>query len=201
MRTLAALALCASITAPATADVRTPPAHAPDVQAHAAPGAMLDPLSPGDDVRVLVFVRRDCPIANRYAPELARLQASFPATGAHPVTLVLVYVDPADTPALVVAHEREYALTLPWVLDPDHRLARLAAATVTPEAAVYSPGAGGNRELLYRGRIDDRFVDVGRTRPAPSHHDLRDAITAAVEGRRPAPAGGPATGCFIDDAR
>ncbi len=162
---------------------------------------ILDPLAPGDDLRVLVFVRRDCPIANRYAPELARLQESFPATGAHPVRFVLVYVDPADTPALVEAHRREYALTLPWALDPDHRLARRAGATVTPEAAVYSPAAGAARALLYRGRIDDRFVDVGRTRPAATRHELQDAIAAAIGGRRPAPAGGPAIGCFIDDAR
>ena len=164
-------------------------------------GALTEPLGSGDDVRVFVFVRRDCPVAGRYAPELARLQQAFPATGAHPVRLVLVYVDPADTPALVEAHQREDATSLDWLLDPDHRLARRTGATVTPEAAVYAPASHGARELLYRGRIDDRFVDVGRTRPAPTRHELRDAIEAALEGRRPAPPGGPAIGCFIDDAR
>jgi hypothetical protein len=38
---------------------------------------LIDPLAPGEDVRVFVFVRRDCPIANRYAPELVRLEESF----------------------------------------------------------------------------------------------------------------------------
>jgi hypothetical protein len=161
----------------------------------------VDPLGPGPDVRVFVFVRRDCPVANRYAPELERLRQQFTAVGLPPVAFFLVYVDPADTPSLVEAHRREYGLTWPWLLDPKHEFARLAGTTVTPEAAVYGRWTNGHRARLYVGRIDDRFVDVGRTRPAATRHDLADALDAVVAGRPPAPAGGPAVGCFIEDAR
>jgi hypothetical protein len=164
-------------------------------------GREVDPLGPGPDIRAFVFVRRDCPVTNRYAPELERLRQRFAAIGLPPVVLFLVYVDPADTPSLVEAHRREYAMTLPWLLDPKHELARLAGATITPEAAVYGPWTDGHRTRLYVGRIDDRFLDVGRTRPAAARHELADALDAAVAGRAPAPAGGPAVGCFIEDAR
>jgi hypothetical protein len=200
MRWIALVLLAAACAAPAEA--RPHDADAAPLRLLDDAGTRSDPLAPGDDVRAFVFVRRDCPIANRYAPELARLRDAFPAAiGRPPLTLMLVYVDPGDTAALIADHQREYGLTLPWFVDDQHALARLAGATVTPEAAVYSPSTGGPRQLLYRGRIDDRFIDVGRTRPAATTHDLRDAIAAALDGRRPAPAGGPAIGCFIEDAR
>jgi hypothetical protein len=41
---------------------------------------------------VLVFVRTDCPISNRYAPELRRLQDRFAPRG---MAFWLVYPDPA----------------------------------------------------------------------------------------------------------
>jgi hypothetical protein len=44
---------------------------------------------------------------------------------------------------------------------------------------VYSP----KRELLYRGRIDDRYVDFGKRRPEPMTHDLREALEAILAGR------------------
>ena len=166
-------------------------------------GAQVDAIGAGDDVRVFVFVRRDCPIANRYAPDLRRLAAAQARSSADaaPVRMWLVYVDPADTPAAIADHQREYSLELPWLMDPAHALASRAGATVTPEAAVYAPTKNGGRTLLYMGRIDDRVADFGRVRPAATAHELRDAVDAAAHGRTPRPAGGPAIGCFIADAR
>jgi hypothetical protein len=181
-------------------------ATAPDAPAllESDSGGRIDALGPGNDVRVFVFVRRDCPIANRYAPELRRLAAGLdlPAeTGAASARLWLVYVDREDTPRAIAGHQREYSLRLPWLIDRAHDLVSHAGATVTPEAAVYSPSVDGRRQLLYRGRIDDRVVDFGRVRPAATTHELRDAIDAAVHGRVPRQAGAPAVGCFIADAR
>jgi hypothetical protein len=166
-------------------------------------GALVDPLAPGDDVRVFVFVRRDCPIANRYAPEIARLsdRASAGEASGGRVAVTIVYVDPRDTAALVTDHQREYGLREAWVIDRTHALANAAGATVTPEAAVYSPSREGARHLVYLGRIDDRVESIGRVRPAATTHDLADAIEAARQGRRPSPAAGPAVGCFIADAQ
>jgi hypothetical protein len=69
---------------------------------------------------------------------------------------------------------------------------------VTPEAAVWQAGAA---EPAYRGRIDDRAVELGKLRAEASVHELRDAVDAVLAGRPPAPAGGPAIGCYISDLR
>jgi peroxiredoxin len=146
------------------------------VQVSDADGRTVRPLDVrGTPAVVLVFVAQDCPISNSYAPELQRIMAEHRTDG---LRFYLVYADASA--AAVKAHEAAYGYTCPALLDPDHALAARVGATVTPEAAIV--GDGGR--LLYRGRIDDRYVDFGRKRPAATTHDLRAAL-AAVAARRP----------------
>jgi AhpC/TSA family protein len=148
-----------------------------------------DPLASADVV-ALVFTATDCPVANRYAPDLARLAERWRAQG---VALWLIYPD--DDATAVRAHQADYRLAaLPALRDPRHALVRAAAATVTPEVAVYR-----RRTRIYLGRIDDRAVGFARERPAPTTHELDDAIAAAVAGRPPPVATAPAFGCAIGD--
>ena len=63
--------------------------------------------------------------------------------------------------------------------DPDHTLVAATKATITPEAVVFD----GNWSQVYRGRINDQFEDFGKSKPAASKHDLRDAIEATLAGQ------------------
>ena len=143
---------------------------------------------------VLLFVSTDCPVSNRYAPEIARLHAEFVRLGLH---FRLVYPNPLDTDAQIRKHLQAYGLPAIAERDPGHQLVRLAGATITPEAAVFD--ASGR--LVYRGRIDDLFVELGRERPAATRHDLREALTALAAGRSIEPARTQAVGCYIADMR
>jgi hypothetical protein len=82
--------------------------------------------------------------------------------------------------------------------DPQRALVKLVGARVTPEAAVFVPGAAGARRV-YHGRIDDRYGELGRMRPAAGTHDLQDALGAVLAGRPVPGAQALAVGCFIDD--
>ena len=78
--------------------------------------------------------------------------------------------------------------------DPQLALVRFTGATVTPEAVVVA-----DARVAYRGRIDNRYVELGRERPAATERDLFDALSAIVAGK-PAPhKATPAVGCFIAD--
>lgn len=144
------------------------------------------------DVGVFVFVRADCPIANRYAPEISRLAEEYGARG---VRFALVYVDPDETPQTVRAHLDEYGLALPALRDRRHELVEAAAATVTPTAAVVSDGG----VIVYRGRIDDRFPDLGKARRSANRRDLAEALEDVLAGRRVEVPQTEAVGCFITD--
>jgi len=87
-----------------------------------------------------------------------------------------------------------YEGSLQALRDPKLALVTYVKATVTPESAVVV----GNR-VAYHGRIDDRYVELGLERPAPTRHDLADALTAVLAGRAVAQPTTQAVGCFIAD--
>ena len=70
----------------------TPPS-APDLQLLDLDGNEVNPLR-SDTVSVFVFTRTDCPISNRYAPEIRRIYERFEPQG---VAFWLVYVDPDES--------------------------------------------------------------------------------------------------------
>lgn len=144
----------------------------------------------GQKATVLLFTRTDCPISNRYAPEVRQLAESYAAKG---IEFVLVYPEAGATDASVNEHRRAFGYPIPAALDPDHRYVRAAKARATPEAAVFVDG-----KLVYRGRIDDRYVDLGKARPEPSRRDLDEVLRTILDGKRVAKRETKAIGCAIE---
>jgi hypothetical protein len=155
-------------------------------------GKAVDPFAPAAKARIFVFVRTDCPVSNRYAPELKRLSGEFAPRGA---VFSIVYADPAETSENIRRHMEQYGFPGAVIRDPAHSLVRRAKATITPEAAVFS----AEGKLLYHGRIDNRYVELGKAMAAPTRRDLEDAIAAALDGRPQPEESAPAVGCYLAD--
>jgi peroxiredoxin len=145
-------------------------------------------------VHVAVFVRSDCPISNRSAPEVRELCSTFQPQG---VDMYLIYVDPRESAEAIHNHIREYEYTCPALRDSKHALATATEASVTPEAVVFDK----DWKIVYRGRINNQFEDFGKSRENPTTHDLRDAIDATLAGRSVAEPVTKAIGCYIDDLK
>lgn len=143
----------------------------------------------GSKIVVLLFIRTDCPISNRYAPTIQELSAHYAGRAA----FFLVYPIKSETPGQIRQHLQDYGYHLPAFRDPGLTLARVSQVRITPEVAVFSPA----RKLLYHGRIDDWYVEFTRARHAPTTHDLVDTLDAAVSGRPVPSASTPAVGCYI----
>ena len=148
------------------------------------------PNAAGKKAVVLLFVARDCPVSNSYAPEIERIIARYTP---RKVAFTLVYPDPVTSLAAARQHAKDYGYTCPLLLDPAHKLVHKSGVTVTPEAAVFAPSG----KLLYRGRIDDLYLGFGRRRDHATRHDLRDALDAVLSGRPLPSAKTQAIGCFI----
>jgi AhpC/TSA family len=186
LSSLACVLACTAEPAPTEAGKNTTP-----TREHSAldlAGQIVDPFTHNDRADLLLFVRTDCPISNRYAPELARIIGRF---ATQPLDVWLVYVDDDETPERIQKHMTEYRLPGTALRDPGQSLASRAGVKVTPEAALFD--ADGQRR--YRGRIDDRHVDYGKQRAEPSTHELLDAITAVMAGQTPTLAEVDAVGC------
>jgi thiol-disulfide isomerase/thioredoxin len=155
-------------------------------------GKPFDPFraAPGKVV-VLIFVRTDCPVSNRYAPTIQQLAAAR----ADRATFFLVYPSRKETAEAIRKHEKDFGYRFAAVRDPQHILAKQSAAQITPEAAVFN--AGGR--LVYHGRIDNLYEDFSHARKTPTTHELADAIEAAIEGKSLVGSATPAVGCYISD--
>jgi hypothetical protein len=146
----------------------------------------------GTKAIVYLFTSTDCPISNRYAPEVLRLVRTFASQG---VTFRLVYPG-RESDAAIREHVKAFSYEgkVEPLRDSGLDLVRHVGATITPEAAVIVKGALG-----YRGRIDDRYVELGVERPSPTTRDLADALTAILAGRVVAQPTTQAVGCYIAD--
>lgn len=157
-------------------------------------GNSRDPFQSPARARVFIFVRTNCPISNRYAPELRRIYGQYEDQS---VEFWLVYPDPLETAADISKHVADYGFPGNPIRDPYHELVKRAHAITAPEAAVFD----SKGKLVYHGRIDDLWVDVGIARPMARTHDLEDAISAVLEGRPVKQPEARAIGCSIADVK
>ncbi len=140
--------------------------------------------------QVLLFIRTDCPVSNRYAPEIQRLYNVYSKFG---IDFLLVYPESGLTAAAMQQHQREYGYSIPAVLDPDHHYVARAKVRVTPEAAVFV-----NEKLMYVGRIDDSYAAIGKRRTQPDHRDLDEELSAISAGKVPPFHQTTSVGCAIE---
>jgi thiol-disulfide isomerase/thioredoxin len=157
-------------------------------------GRGVRPLASDGRPVVVLFTATTCPISNRYAPEVGRLVAEFGGE----VDFWLIYADPDEDADAVREHAHVYGYRARVARDPAHHMVAVAGARVTPEAAVFDVDG----RLVYTGRIDDRWVDFGQSRAAPTVRDLERVLLAvlaedAVLGGGAAPIRTPAVGCPI----
>ncbi len=160
---------------------------APEIRTIADSGAAAQLIHQQTLATVILFTDTECPISNKYAPEVQRLVKKF-----HHVRFWLAYPDPGTTASAIAEHLKAYAYPCGALRDPDHHLVRRCGARVTPEAAVFL-----GETLVYRGRIDDRFPALGVKRPEPGSRDLEAVLDQIARGEKPTFRTAPAVGCSI----
>ena len=155
-------------------------------------GNPVDPLkSGGGKIVVLVFVRADCPVSNRYAPAIQKLSEEHAAKA----EFWLIYPSKSESAEVIRKHEREYGYKIPALRDPQHLLVKESQVEITPEVAVFD----ANRRLVYHGRIDNLYEDIGRARRVATTHELADAISGTLAGKTLAVEATHGVGCYISD--
>lgn len=142
-------------------------------------------------VLVLLFVRTDCPVSNRYAPLIQQMSKQYEKDAA----FRLVFPDKSESAQKIRNFLRDYKYNLSAIRDVDHALVKATQAKVTPEAAVFN----AQGMLVYHGRIDNLYERIGPARRSATTHELAVAIEAAKLGKHPALPSADGVGCFIAD--
>lgn len=143
---------------------------------------------------VFLFVTTDCPISNSYAPEINRICKQYGEDAERKIRFYLVQTDPDLSAADAKKHADDFGYTCPVLTDTQRLLVKRLGPKVTPEAVVVGPG----EKVLYRGRIDDKWVGYGRSRTEPKVRDLRAALDAILAGKPVPTPETEAVGCPIE---
>ena len=145
----------------------------------------------GTKVVVIVFLGPECPISQRYVPELNRLAAG---PGTNGVEFYGVVSGRSAKREEAAAFQKDYAIQFPILFDEGGLLARWFHPTHVPEAFVLK----SDGDIVYHGRIDDGYAAPGRPRAVVQHRELRDAISALRAGQTPGRVYAPPVGCYFE---
>ncbi|HEY8515137.1 MAG TPA: thioredoxin family protein [Candidatus Binatia bacterium] len=143
------------------------------------------------DVLVVMFICNHCPYVKAVEDRIIALRKEF---ADRPVQFVGICSNdptdyPDDAPARLAERWREKGYGFPYLIDDTQEVARAFGAVCTPDIYVYGP----DRRLAYHGRIDDNWKEPDKV----TRRELKEAIEALLEGRRPSADQKPTIGCSI----
>jgi hypothetical protein len=139
-------------------------------------------IHPVKEVKVwaFIFLSTECPIARSYLAPLNELANQWKKEQPG-LRFYGVISDPTVTRTDAAKFVEEFAVTFPVLFDASGQMADVLLPTHVPEAFVFD----GDLQLAYRGRIDDTYAQIGKRRPEPTEHNLRDAVASLLSGNKP----------------
>lgn len=142
----------------------------------------------GYKAAAVVFMSHECPISREYVPELNRLAGAMKDK---PVKFVGVISERGLTRAAAVKFQQDFKIAFPLLFDASGEIAAALGPTHVPEGFVLDTAG----QVVYRGRIDDQYGEIGKKRPEATRHDLAEAIDATLDGKAIAEARTTPVGC------
>ncbi|MEO6130486.1 MAG: hypothetical protein ABIQ02_01470 [Saprospiraceae bacterium] len=145
-----------------------------------------------DSLTIYVFLLDECTISQFYTPQLKDYYKNYHSKK---VGFIGYFPNFSSKPEQIEAFGKAYHLPFPLKQDYYKEWTKKFGITVTPEVAVWD-----HREdrLIYRGRVDDSYVRVGKRKTHPQKEDLKNVIDSWLKGQPPLDTiVTQAIGCFI----
>ena len=148
-----------------------------------------------DSLTVYIFLHDECIISQFYTPQLSEYYNQYHSKK---IGFVGYFPNFSSKPARIKAFGEKYRLEFPLKQDYYKDWTKKFGITITPEVAVWDHRSD---RLLYRGRIDDSYVRVGKRKQHPQHEDLKAIIESWLSGHPPTSTiETKSIGCFINFA-
>lgn len=138
---------------------------------------------------LLILLAHDCPICQQYGSKFRELSQQSDQ-------LRVIGIAPGDgtTREVMEQYRSKYNFDFPILLDPQKVLPLVLKAKVTPEVFLFNRQG----DLLYRGKIDNWFYELGKHRNVVTEHYLDNAIAAALAGEPVNPNKTEPIGCLLN---
>jgi peroxiredoxin len=141
---------------------------------------------------LVMFICRHCPYVMHVKDELARLGKDYvdKSLGIVAISSNDPVTYPDDAPERLRQMAEDLDFKFPYCFDDSQEAAKAYNAACTPDFFLFDE----NRELVYRGQLDDSRP--GNNKPVTGR-DLRAAIDALLAGKPISPDQKPSIGCSI----
>ncbi|MDQ3015164.1 MAG: hypothetical protein M3R25_00340 [Bacteroidota bacterium] len=156
------------------------------------PAASTSTQVSSDSLTVYVFLLNECVISQFYTPQLSDFYKKY-----HDQKVGFIGYFPSfnDKPDAIEAFGKKYKIDFPLKQDYYKDWSKKMGVTITPEVAVWDHRTD---RLIYRGRIDDSYVRVGKRKTHPQSPDLKNIIDGWLLNQTPDTlVQTQAVGCFI----
>ena len=167
-----------------------------------APDFQLTEVSSGEQISLrnfdgrkallIMFICRHCPFVKHIRGQLAALGKDYCGSG-----LAMAAISsndaakyPDDSPESLSSMARQLGLSFPLLYDETQAVAQAFTAACTPDFFLFDR----NRQLVYRGQLDDSRPGNGKPLTGS---DLREAINAVLADEPISPNQKPSIGCNI----
>ena len=146
----------------------------------------------GTKAVLVMFICRHCPYVQHVQQELARIGKDYVKKDIGIVAISANDAEgyPDDAPDRLKAMAKELGFVFPFCYDESQETAKAYTAACTPDFFLFD----ANRQLIYRGQLDDSRPGDGKPVTGRS---LRAAIDAVLAGKPVSPAQRPSVGCNI----
>lgn len=156
-------------------------------------GATVSLSDYSDRTGVLVmFICNHCPYVKHVREELARIGKDYANSDIGIVAISSNDPDgyPDDSPENMKKEAENFGYVFPYLFDESQEVARAYTAMCTPDFFLFGP----NRELVYRGRMDESRPNSG---VPVTGKELRAAMDAVLAGEPVSEEQHPSMGCSI----
>lgn len=146
----------------------------------------------GKKALLVMFICRHCPYVVHVREGLSRLGKDYAGQdlGVVAISANDAVNYPDDAPQQLKAMVKELGFTFPFCYDESQETAKAYTAACTPDFFLFGP----NRQLVYRGQLDDSRPGNGKP---VTGKDLRAAIDAVLAGKPVNPKQMASIGCSI----
>lgn len=141
---------------------------------------------------LVMFICNHCPFVKHVQRELAQLAEDY-----LPRNVAIFAINSNDferqrddSPARMREEAQRFGYRFPYLVDREQAVAKAYRAACTPDFFLFD----GDRQLVYRGQLDDSRPSNG---VPVTGRDLRAALDAVLEGRAAAADQTPSIGCNI----
>lgn len=127
-------------------------------------------LKATDSLSLYFFLLDDCPICIQYSPTINDLYDEY----GDQISFVGYFPNFSSKSHKIELYKNNYGIQFPLFTDYYKVQAKKYNAEVTPEVVLYN---NTKDEVIYQGRIDNKFYKLGRRRNVVTEHDLKLAIS------------------------